>query len=77
MRPEHIVLSDKGVAGTVHLVEPTGSSTEVMVTVGTQQISVLAHERLLVRPVSTSIFPTMFPRSASSTSANAREFWRM
>ncbi|MBW6424349.1 sn-glycerol-3-phosphate ABC transporter ATP-binding protein UgpC [Rhizobium sp. XQZ8] len=50
IRPEHIALADRGVAGTVHLVEPTGSSTEVMVTVGVQQISVLAHERLPVRP---------------------------
>jgi len=50
IRPEHIVLSDKGVPGTVHLVEPTGASTEVIVTAGRQQITVLAHERLPVRP---------------------------
>lgn len=78
IRPEHIVLSDQGVAGTVHLVEPTGSSTEVVVTVGSQEISVLAHERLPVRPAQQSTSLTMFPRSASSTSANsACEFRRM
>jgi len=50
IRPEHIVLADKGVPGTVHLVEPTGASTEIIVTVGSQQLVVLAHERLQVRP---------------------------
>lgn len=50
IRPEHVVLSDRGVSGTVHLVEPTGATTEVIVSVGDQQIVVLAHERLIVRP---------------------------
>jgi multiple sugar transport system ATP-binding protein len=50
IRPEHIVLSDKGVAGIVHLVEPTGASTEVIVSVGKHQVVVQAHERLVVQP---------------------------
>jgi multiple sugar transport system ATP-binding protein len=50
IRPEHIRLSDTGVAGVVHLVEPTGAATEVVVQVGNQQITVVAHERLAVRP---------------------------
>ncbi|MBY3307953.1 sn-glycerol-3-phosphate ABC transporter ATP-binding protein UgpC [Rhizobium laguerreae] len=50
IRPEHTRLSDAGVAGVVHLVEPTGAATEVVVQVGNQQITVVAHERLAVRP---------------------------
>ncbi|PZM07353.1 ABC transporter ATP-binding protein [Rhizobium tubonense] len=50
IRPEHIRLSDKGVAGTVHLVEPTGATTEIVAIVGRQQLVALAHERLVVQP---------------------------
>jgi multiple sugar transport system ATP-binding protein len=50
IRPEHIRLSDQGVAGVIHLVEPTGAATEVVVQAGNQQITIVAHERLAVRP---------------------------
>jgi multiple sugar transport system ATP-binding protein len=50
IRPEHIRLSDIGVAGVIHLVEPTGAATEVVVQVGNQEITIVAHERLPVRP---------------------------
>ena len=50
IRPEHIRLSDQGVAGTIHVVEPTGASTEVIVRAGAQQIALTAHERLASRP---------------------------
>ena len=50
IRPEHIHLSDQGVPGTIHIVEPTGASTEVIVQAGEQQIAFTAHERLSARP---------------------------
>jgi multiple sugar transport system ATP-binding protein len=50
IRPEHIRLSDQGVPGVIHLVEPTGATTEVAVQVGSQQIAAIAHERLTVQP---------------------------
>jgi multiple sugar transport system ATP-binding protein len=50
IRPEHIRLSDTGVSGVVHLVEPTGATTEVVVKVGSHHLVALAHERLSVHP---------------------------
>lgn len=50
IRPEHICLSDQGVPGIIHIVEPTGASTEVIVQAGGQQIAFTAHQRISARP---------------------------
>jgi multiple sugar transport system ATP-binding protein len=50
IRPEHIRLADEGIPGTIHIVEPTGSSTEVIVQVGDQHVALTAHERLSAVP---------------------------
>ncbi|NEI69227.1 sn-glycerol-3-phosphate ABC transporter ATP-binding protein UgpC [Rhizobium lusitanum] len=50
IRPEHIRLSDQGVPGTVHIIEPTGASTEVIVQAGAQRITLTLHERLISKP---------------------------
>lgn len=50
IRPEHLVIDTSGIEGDVHLLEPTGSSTEILVNFGTQQLVALVYERLDIRP---------------------------
>ena len=50
IRPENLRIADAGLAATVHLVEPTGAMTEIMVRIGGQQIVLVVHERVSVRP---------------------------
>jgi multiple sugar transport system ATP-binding protein len=50
IRPEHIRIAEEGLPGIIHIIEPTGASTEVIVRAGAQQIAVTAHERILAQP---------------------------
>jgi multiple sugar transport system ATP-binding protein len=52
IRPEYLSLSEagKGLAGKVVVVEPLGSETQVMVTVGDQTIVAVFRERISVKP---------------------------
>jgi multiple sugar transport system ATP-binding protein len=50
IRPEHLSIADSGIGGEVFLVEPTGSVTEIVVKVGTQQMVVVVHERMSISP---------------------------
>ena len=47
--PKHIRPSDIGVAGSVHLLEPKGATTEIVAAVGPHRLVALAHERHAVR----------------------------
>ncbi|XWN29838.1 MAG: sn-glycerol-3-phosphate ABC transporter ATP-binding protein UgpC [Devosia sp.] len=58
VRPEHIDFGEGGVPAKVDLVEPRGAVTEVIVHVGTQQISVLTADRVsLTRGEAVSLVP--------------------
>jgi multiple sugar transport system ATP-binding protein len=50
IRPEHLVLADDGVEGTIVLVEPTGSETQVTLRVGETQLIGAFRERVQGRP---------------------------
>jgi multiple sugar transport system ATP-binding protein len=50
IRPEHIHLSPEGVEAKVHLVEPTGSETQVTARVGDTQFVCTFRERFTVKP---------------------------
>jgi multiple sugar transport system ATP-binding protein len=50
IRPEHILLSDAGVAAEVVVVEPTGSETQVVTKVGGQDIVCVFRERIGAQP---------------------------
>jgi multiple sugar transport system ATP-binding protein len=50
IRPEHLVLGDTGLAGTVSVVEPTGSETHVVLRAGGQEFVALFRERHDLRP---------------------------
>jgi multiple sugar transport system ATP-binding protein len=50
IRPEHLMLSDAGVEGTIVIVEPTGSETQVTLRVGETQIIGAFRERVQGRP---------------------------
>jgi len=50
IRPTDLRLADEGVAATVSIVEPTGAETELLVEVGSQQLTVVMHGRTAVRP---------------------------
>jgi multiple sugar transport system ATP-binding protein len=49
-RPEHFVLSDNGLPAEVNVVEPTGSETHVMATLGSTPIVCVFRERIHARP---------------------------
>ncbi len=50
VRPEHFLLRDDGVAATVHVIEPTGSETQVMAHLGDTPIIGAFRERITARP---------------------------
>ncbi|WP_281827263.1 ABC transporter ATP-binding protein [Jannaschia rubra] len=50
MRPEHLVLSDSGMAATVSVVEPTGSETHVIARLGDRDVTAVTRDRPAVRP---------------------------
>ena len=50
VRPEHLELADDGVNAEVVVVEPTGSETQVVARIGTQDIIAVFRERQTVRP---------------------------
>src|SRR3954467_12088123 len=49
IRPEHLALSDDGLALTVAVVEPTGSETQVIARHGSQSIVCIFRDRALPR----------------------------
>jgi multiple sugar transport system ATP-binding protein len=50
IRPEHITLDPKGVKATVHVIEPTGSETQVVADVAGQNLTCVFRERIAARP---------------------------
>ncbi|MGB8812933.1 MAG: sn-glycerol-3-phosphate ABC transporter ATP-binding protein UgpC [Paracoccaceae bacterium] len=50
IRPEHLTLSDSGIAATVVVVEPTGSETHVVLRFGSREIVAVFRERHAFRP---------------------------
>ena len=50
VRPTDMGLADRGVAGRVVIVEPTGAETELLVEVGGQQMTVVIHGRTRSQP---------------------------
>ena len=50
IRPEHFVLDDNGVEAHVEVVEPTGSETQVMASVGGQPITAVFRDRIAAVP---------------------------
>jgi multiple sugar transport system ATP-binding protein len=50
MRPEHFHIGDGGIPVEVVVVEPTGSETQVVVKVGTQDLVCLFRERVSAKP---------------------------
>jgi multiple sugar transport system ATP-binding protein len=50
LRPEHIMLDPKGVKATVHVIEPTGSETQVVADVGGQTLTCVFRERITAKP---------------------------
>jgi multiple sugar transport system ATP-binding protein len=58
IRPEHIRLDPDGVKAKVHVIEPTGSETQVVVDVGGQSLTCVFRERITAKPGETiSISP--------------------
>ena len=49
IRPEHIHLDPNGVEAKVHVVEPTGSETQVVADIGKQQLVCLFRERITAK----------------------------
>ena len=50
MRPEHLRLDLAGVAATVHVTEPTGSETQVIMHLGAVQVVGAFRERIMEKP---------------------------
>ncbi|KKB13345.1 sugar ABC transporter ATP-binding protein [Devosia geojensis] len=50
IRPEHLILADDGLAATVNLIEPTGSETQVAMTLGEHSITGVFRERISAQP---------------------------
>jgi multiple sugar transport system ATP-binding protein len=50
IRPEHFMLDPKGVKATVHVVEPTGSETQVVADVAGQSLTCVFRERISAKP---------------------------
>ncbi|CCM80207.1 MULTISPECIES: ABC transporter ATP-binding protein [Rhizobium] len=50
IRPEHLELGETGIPAEVVVVEPTGSETQLYVTVGGRDVNVVLRDRVDVRP---------------------------
>jgi multiple sugar transport system ATP-binding protein len=50
VRPEHFVLSADGLPATVHVIEPTGSETQVMAEFAGSPVVCAFRERVSARP---------------------------
>ena len=50
IRPEHLELSDEGMAATVAVVEPTGAETHVLMRVGESEITAVFRDRHNFKP---------------------------
>ena len=50
VRPEHLKIADGGPAGSVLIVEPTGSETHVVVDVGAQHLTLALRDRIALSP---------------------------
>jgi multiple sugar transport system ATP-binding protein len=50
LRPEHLRLDPNGVAAKIHVIEPTGSETQVVADVGGQSLTCVFRERILAKP---------------------------
>ena len=50
IRPEHFILREDGLDAKVHIVEPTGSETQVMAELGSTPITGAFRERISARP---------------------------
>jgi multiple sugar transport system ATP-binding protein len=50
IRPEHLRLDSKGIPAEIIVVEPTGSETQVLMRLGTQQIVGIFRERISAKP---------------------------
>jgi len=48
IRPEHIAIGSEGMDAQIHLIEPTGSDTQVQIAFGQTRLVVLCRERLAV-----------------------------
>ena len=50
MRPEHLRLDSEGVVATVHVTEPTGSETQVIMHLAGTQVVGAFRERIMEKP---------------------------
>ena len=50
IRPEHLTVGAEGIAGTVAVVEPTGSETHVVLRVGGREVVAMFRDRVAFRP---------------------------
>ncbi|GGH30814.1 ABC transporter ATP-binding protein [Alsobacter metallidurans] len=50
IRPEHFQLADNGLSAEVVVVEPTGSETQVVAKIGTQELVCIFRERITAKP---------------------------
>jgi len=50
IRPEHLKLDPNGIGAEVVVVEPTGSETQVLMRLGSQQIVGIFRERVSAKP---------------------------
>ncbi|MDX5351427.1 MAG: sn-glycerol-3-phosphate ABC transporter ATP-binding protein UgpC [Paracoccaceae bacterium] len=50
IRPEHLAVGTEGIAGTVAVVEPTGSETHVVLRTGKEEVVAMFRDRVAFRP---------------------------
>ena len=50
IRPEHLTVGEQGIAGTVAVVEPTGSETHVVLRAGERDVVAMFRDRVTFRP---------------------------
>jgi multiple sugar transport system ATP-binding protein len=50
IRPEHLHLDPGGLKARVHVIEPTGSETQVMADIGGQPLTAVFRERITAKP---------------------------
>jgi multiple sugar transport system ATP-binding protein len=50
IRPEHLEFADDGIEAEVVVVEPTGSETQIVARIGTQDIIAIFRDRRAVQP---------------------------
>jgi multiple sugar transport system ATP-binding protein len=50
VRPEHLMLADDGAEAEVHVIEPTGSETQVVTKMGGEDVIAVFRERHQFRP---------------------------